>query len=74
MAKPFGKSVKDWTRLQSTNEFLNALMSAKGQISLLEIQRGGSNPGTWMYEDVAVEFARWLSPAFANWCDDRIKK
>lgn len=26
-----------------------------------------------MHEDVALEFARWLSPAFAIWCNDRIK-
>lgn len=27
-----------------------------------------------MHEDVALEFARWLSPAFAIWCNDRIKE
>lgn len=27
-----------------------------------------------MHEDVAMEFARWLSPAFAIWCNDRIKE
>lgn len=30
--------------------------------------------GTWMHEDVALEFARWLSPEFAIWCNDRIKE
>ena len=25
-------------------------------------------------EDVALEFARWLSPAFAIWCNKRIKE
>lgn len=30
--------------------------------------------GTWMHEDVAMEFARWLSPTFAIWCNDRIKE
>ena len=30
--------------------------------------------GTWMHEDVALEFARWLSPRFAIWCNDRIKE
>lgn len=42
---------------------------------LVEIKQGGnSEQGTWMYEDVALEFARWLSPAFAIWCNDRIKE
>lgn len=40
---------------------------------LLKIQGGGIQ-GTWMHEDVALEFARWLSPAFAIWCNDRIKE
>lgn len=36
--------------------------------------RGGANPGTWMHQDVALEFARWLSPMFAIWTNDRIKE
>jgi phage antirepressor YoqD-like protein len=27
-----------------------------------------------MHEDVAIEFARWLSPSFAIWANDRIKE
>ena len=27
-----------------------------------------------MLEDVALEFARWLSPEFAIWCNDRVKE
>lgn len=27
-----------------------------------------------MHEDVALEFARWLDPIFAIWCNDRIKE
>ena len=34
----------------------------------------GDKGATWMHEDVAIEFARWLSPAFAIWCNDRIKE
>lgn len=30
--------------------------------------------GTYFHEDIAIEFARWLSPAFAVWCNDRIKE
>lgn len=29
MAKPFGKIPKDWTRLKSTTEFINALSTAR---------------------------------------------
>lgn len=42
---------------------------------MVEIKQGGNGEqGTWMHEDVAMEFARWLSPAFAIWCNDRIKE
>lgn len=35
---------------------------------------GGVVQGTWFHEDIALEFARWLSPQFAIWCNDRIKE
>lgn len=41
---------------------------------LVQVKNGGNDFGTWMHEDVAIEFARWLSPAFAIWCNDRIKE
>ena len=41
---------------------------------LVKVNYGGNNPGTWFHEDVALEFARWLSPPFAIWCNDRIKE
>lgn len=34
----------------------------------------GKYGGTWFHEDVAIEFARWLSPLFAIWCNERIKE
>lgn len=37
-------------------------------------ERGGTNPCSWFHEDVAIEFVRWLAPAFAIWCNDRIKE
>lgn len=77
MAKPFGKLVAGWLRLDSTKEFLNAL-SADMQIhisALIQTVKGGNGAqGTWMHEDAALEFARWLSPAFAIWCNRRIKE
>lgn len=78
MAKPFGKTTKDWLRTTSSQEFISSL-SAVRQILLTEMVqvRQGGDPklqGTWMHEDVALEFARWLSPKFAIWCNDRIKE
>lgn len=78
MAKTFGKYPKDFLVNKQTKEFLSSL-SAVRLIPLTELVKviQGGDPqmqGTWMHEDVALEFARWLSPAFAIWCNDRIKE
>ncbi len=77
MAKPFGKSATHWLRNQSTQEFLReyARLRNRNVGDLVKVVNGGDNGnGTWMHEDVALEFARWLSPAFAIWCNDRVKE
>ena len=77
MAKPFGdsKRAKNWLCLKSTDEFLTVLSEGRNLPSsdLVKVTYG-DNGATWMHEDVAIEFARWLSPAFAIWCNDRIKE
>lgn len=81
MAKPFGKLPHEWLRLPSTKEFINELTNVRKSLNVdfqaVITKRGGINPnegGTWLHEDVALEFARWLSPTFAIWCNDRIKE
>lgn len=77
MAKPFDKRPAKWLELPSTKDFLSALTAIrKSDTALIQTNSGGINGGggTWMHEDVALEFARWLSPAFAIWCNDRIKE
>lgn len=79
MAKPFGKRPAKWLELPTTKVFLNSLCEVrKSDITqLVTTTKGNSSKfeqGTWMHEDVALEFARWLSPEFAIWCNDRIKE
>ena len=80
MAKAFGKRPAKWLELPSTKEFINALLNIRKLDieSLIKTERGGSNfgerHGTWFHEDIAIEFARWLNPLFAIWCNDRIKE
>lgn len=82
MAKKFGKQASDWLRLASTKEFLeemsktgNPRLAENQQVTeLVKVTHGGNDRGTWMHEDVALEFARWLSPKFAIWCNARIKE
>ena len=79
MAKPFGKRATDWLRLPTSKAFLNSLCEVRKMhiTQLVTTSKGNSTKfeqGTWMHEDVALEFARWLSPEFAIWCNDRIKE
>ena len=77
MAKPFGKRPVDWIKTAQAQNFINAFSEVKKITSadLLQVTKGGNGiQGTWMHEDVALEFARWLSPEFAIWCNDRIKE
>jgi hypothetical protein len=42
---------------------------ATARASLVQVQNGGPNQGSWIHERVAVDLARWLSPDFAVWMD-----
>lgn len=76
MAKTFCKQPSDWTKTKSSQEFIESLSAVRNilRTDLMKVIQGGNMQGTWMHEDVAMEFARWLSPTFAIWCNDRIKE
>ncbi|MGZ9736505.1 phage antirepressor KilAC domain-containing protein [Flavobacterium sp. GNP002] len=76
MAKPFGKRPVDYLQNQQTQDFLTEYSKVRKSTlaDLVRITKGGNNPGTWMHEDIALEFSRWLSPSFSIWCNDRIKE
>lgn len=76
MSKTFGKQPSDWTKTKSAQDFIDSLSAVRKicRTDLIRVLQGGNMQGTWMHEDVALEFARWLSPAFAIWCNDRIKE
>ncbi len=75
MAKPFSKLPGDWLRLKATKDYVTTFSSVKGiPISgLIHVNKGGAtNQGTMLYNNIALEFARWLSPEFSIWCNDKI--
>lgn len=78
MAKSFGheKRPQFWLKNQYSKEYLSELCKARNLAlaDLVTVRKGGTASGTWMHEDAAIEFARWLSPAFSIWCNDRIKE
>lgn len=73
MSKQFGKRPSKWLELPSAKEFLSTLQTIRKSDSLVKTIEG-KNGGTWMHEDAAIEFARWLSPTFSIWCNDKIKE
>ncbi len=76
MAKSFGKRPIDWLKYDNSKQYLDELSKVRNitLTDLVIVTKGGVNSGTWMHEDVALEFSRWLSPAFSIWCNDRIKE
>ena len=83
MAKPFGKEIYEWKRLPSTKSYLEAMFDTgfsrfkDGSDLIISSRgtRGNSSRGggsTWMHRLVAIEFARWLSPKFSIWCNQKI--
>ena len=63
-------------RALNNQEFSSVRLSDTSNSPFVKTIMGSpsSGGGTWMHEDVALEFARWLSPTFAIWCNDRIKE
>lgn len=78
MAKPFGRKKRPalWLRTKQAQEYIKELCLAHNSIptDILNVVNGGKEFGTWMRRDLVINFSRWLSPAFAVWCDDRIEE
>lgn len=78
MSKPFGKFPSDWLRQKSSKEYVEAVSSDTqipiSQLIITKKGNDGTEQGTWMHKDVALEFARWLAPVFGLWCNRRIEE
>lgn len=76
MARPFGKRAVDYLRLPSTKQLIDAIVGKShfDESQLVKTIRGGINPSTFLHEDIALDFAQWLSVDFKLWCNDRIKE
>lgn len=77
MAKAFGKRPVEWLRSQQAKEYISALSKVRKCTfdDMVIVKRGAATNGggTWLHSDLAIEFARWLSPEFSIWCNDIIK-
>ena len=68
MAAIYGKKVHDYLRLPVTTELIAALCDVHnaGKSRFIKSKRG-KNGGTWLSQDLAVDFAAWLDVRFRIW-------
>lgn len=77
MAKSNQKLLADYMRLKSTSEYLQALSHDMGiPISslIIEIEGRASSQGTWLYPEIAIDLARWVSVEFRIWANRTLMK
>lgn len=80
MAKKFNKRPDDFWKQKQNVEYLNALvtLSEGSKDDYVKTKVGGKYQGTWFHKDMALQFARWLSPVFAvkldKWIIERIEQ
>ncbi|PSJ79956.1 hypothetical protein C7N83_09155 [Neisseria iguanae] len=46
----------------------------KNQLVIVKKGAPATGGGTWLHPKLAIDFARWLNPHFAVWCDEQIEK
>lgn len=73
-AQALGKSDLDnFLRSKSYTEYADVVAAANSVNSTdLKTSRRGNGGGTFLHPELAVLFARWISPAFAYWCDKQV--
>jgi hypothetical protein len=83
IAKQFGKRPNDFLVLTSTQEYIAEILKEShygnsGSENLVRVTNGGRYKGTWLHQELAYEFAGWLSPTFRRnlhkWVDSRLKE
>lgn len=72
--KDYEKNRGEKISLRYAEISLREIMEILSMYNLVIIQQGGNFQGTWIYDEIAIEFARWLSPEFSIWCNRRIKE
>ena len=69
MANAFGKRPIDYLKSMSAKKYFHSLAYDK----LVDVTQVDNKQGTWMCEDLALDFARWLSLEARDWLELRIK-
>jgi hypothetical protein len=73
MCRAGGRRWNHYATNERTSEYLRALSGSAGIPADLLVASIGNGPnhlrGTWIHPRLAVDLARWISPAFAVWMD-----
>lgn len=73
MAKANGKHLPHYMANERTREYLEALAGSVGiptdRLTVTTMTGPNDLRGTWVHPRLAVDLARWISPAFAVWMD-----
>lgn len=70
------KNLTQIVNSQEINDYCEALSKLQNYslTDLVQVRRGGSNPGTWAHQKVALRVAQKLSPDFAIWVDTKLEE
>jgi len=75
MAKAFNKRPDDIFKTIQWKEYEKALIQLKGlNYEDLRSLKEGVNGGSWIHQELVIEFARRLNPLFSIWCNDKISE
>lgn len=65
----------NWLQHDETQKFLESLKKQSNVFQdYIETKRGGTNPGTWGHYQIALAYAKYLSPEFHIWCNEVVKE
>lgn len=64
-----------WRALPSTRAFVEhvEITIGKSDSDLFATRNGGNAPGTWAHWQVALAYAKYLSPEFHMWCNEVVR-
>ncbi len=79
MAKIFNKKIENFTRTESTQNFISECLNNANRRYLnindvSDLLDSRQKSGTWMHRILALKFAAWLDPAFELWVYTTIDK
>lgn len=70
MCQANGKRLDVFMKTQKTKDYIECLKNSHRTVVVYSEE--GVNGGTWGHPSLAINLARWISPAFAVWCDGHI--